>query len=625
MNKNVKFSVLMPTYNQCAFIRRAILSLMKQTYKEWELIIINDGCTDETEDYIADYLEDPRITYIKNEENTGLGHALNQGLDAAKYDYIAYLPSDDYYFENHLETIKEKFEEDNEVSFVFSGMQFDTSDTLIKPKKTECQSVRDGHCLQLVQSAHKKSIKKWVERSEYITEDLFQMYWYKILDEGIFQPTNVVTCFWTSHPFQRHNLVGERYGGGLNVLRSYYKIKNPIKIRVSKQKYVDENVLNMMFSGRVCLNKESLKILIVGELAYNPERIYALEQAGHKLYGLWVDHPDYSFCEVGPLPFGHVEDVSNDNWEKEIKRIKPDIIYGLLNSGAVNKVYQVVKSFPDIPYVWHMKEGPFLSLRIASWDKVIYLYRHASGRIFINETIKDWYNLFLPPSVTPSIILDGDLPKVDYFNNDFTSKISDEDGEIHTLVAGRMIGLSQSGFQTLAEHKIHIHLYNENYLELNTRNNRIFQYMSQEYFHVHSHVDPGQWVKEFSRYDAGWLHCFESKNEGNLMRATWDDLNIPARLSTYAAAGLPCIISKNDGHVVAAKEIVLANDIGILFNDYQELAYELEKEKKKRRLTRNMLSCRMQFSFDYHVSQLIELFNQAIVYKNGKQGTESFA
>lgn len=99
MSNKIQFSVLMPTYNQCAFIRRAILSLMKQTYEEWELIIINDGCTDETEEYIADYLQDARVTYIKNEENTDLGHALNQGLDAAKYDYIAYLPSDDYYFD----------------------------------------------------------------------------------------------------------------------------------------------------------------------------------------------------------------------------------------------------------------------------------------------------------------------------------------------------------------------------------------------------------------------------------------------------------------------------------------------------------------------------------------------
>lgn len=60
------FSVIMPTFNQCAFIRRAIQSLMMQTYTNWELIIVNDGCTDETEEYIADYLKDPRIIYVKS-------------------------------------------------------------------------------------------------------------------------------------------------------------------------------------------------------------------------------------------------------------------------------------------------------------------------------------------------------------------------------------------------------------------------------------------------------------------------------------------------------------------------------------------------------------------------------
>lgn len=98
MKSSINFSVIMPSFNQCSFIRRAIGSLMAQTYPNWELIIINDGCTDETEVFISDYINDERITYIMNKQNTGLGHAINQGIDAAKYDYIAYLPSDDFYF-----------------------------------------------------------------------------------------------------------------------------------------------------------------------------------------------------------------------------------------------------------------------------------------------------------------------------------------------------------------------------------------------------------------------------------------------------------------------------------------------------------------------------------------------
>ena len=54
MKDSVNFSVIMPTFNQCAFIRRAIKSLMEQTFNHWELIIVNDGCTDDTEEFISD-------------------------------------------------------------------------------------------------------------------------------------------------------------------------------------------------------------------------------------------------------------------------------------------------------------------------------------------------------------------------------------------------------------------------------------------------------------------------------------------------------------------------------------------------------------------------------------------
>jgi glycosyltransferase involved in cell wall biosynthesis len=91
------FTVIMPTFNQAAFIRRAIHSLQYQIYENWELIIINDGCTDNTEDILSEFSIDKRIHFIKNKGNQGLGHALNQGLDVAIFDHIAYLPSDDFF------------------------------------------------------------------------------------------------------------------------------------------------------------------------------------------------------------------------------------------------------------------------------------------------------------------------------------------------------------------------------------------------------------------------------------------------------------------------------------------------------------------------------------------------
>lgn len=106
------FSVIMPTYNRAYFIRRAILSLQRQTYPEWELVIVNDGSTDCTEEIIKDFLQNPDIKYISYEQNQGMGYALNCGLEVMQYEHIAYLPSDDLYYANHLETLKTAFETD---------------------------------------------------------------------------------------------------------------------------------------------------------------------------------------------------------------------------------------------------------------------------------------------------------------------------------------------------------------------------------------------------------------------------------------------------------------------------------------------------------------------------------
>lgn len=83
--REIAFSVLMPTYNRASFIRRSIASLFRQSYNHWELIIIDDGSADNTHEAIADYISDRRVTYIRSEENLGLGKALNMGLAAARY------------------------------------------------------------------------------------------------------------------------------------------------------------------------------------------------------------------------------------------------------------------------------------------------------------------------------------------------------------------------------------------------------------------------------------------------------------------------------------------------------------------------------------------------------------
>lgn len=97
-----KVTVIIPTYNRGDMLRRAIDSVLNQTYKDFELIIVSDGSTDETNKVVASYA-DLRIRFFKHDKSKGASAARNTGLQAAKGEYIAFLDDDDEWEKNKLE------------------------------------------------------------------------------------------------------------------------------------------------------------------------------------------------------------------------------------------------------------------------------------------------------------------------------------------------------------------------------------------------------------------------------------------------------------------------------------------------------------------------------------------
>lgn len=124
----IKFSVIIPTYNCAQYVTQALDSVLAQTYPHFEVIIVDDGSTDNTRNVILPYLEDKRVKYVYR-ENGGLAVARNTGIKEAQGDYIALLDADDLWKEDKLEMQAEfikqhpnvamicgnayKFEEDN--------------------------------------------------------------------------------------------------------------------------------------------------------------------------------------------------------------------------------------------------------------------------------------------------------------------------------------------------------------------------------------------------------------------------------------------------------------------------------------------------------------------------------
>lgn len=102
-NEQPLVSVIMPCYNGERFIAEAIESVLGQTYQNWELIIINDGSTDNSEKIIKELLnKDNRIRYIKNNKNKGIPATRNVGIKASKGEYIALLDQDDFWMKEKL-------------------------------------------------------------------------------------------------------------------------------------------------------------------------------------------------------------------------------------------------------------------------------------------------------------------------------------------------------------------------------------------------------------------------------------------------------------------------------------------------------------------------------------------
>lgn len=129
-------SVIIPMYNAEKYVEKCLNSLLKQTYQDLEIIIVNDGSKDYSREICEEYVKkDKRITLI-NTENRGAGSARNTGIEASKGEYISFIDSDDYvcpdYYERFLKMIEhtgadiaigryERISEHGEMKFINSG------------------------------------------------------------------------------------------------------------------------------------------------------------------------------------------------------------------------------------------------------------------------------------------------------------------------------------------------------------------------------------------------------------------------------------------------------------------------------------------------------------------------
>lgn len=142
-------SVIIPAYNSAHFIGESIESVIDQTFDDWELLIINDGSTDQTKEIVNQYCRDDDRIKLISRDNSGVSVSRNFGASLAKGDLIAFLDADDRWLPDKLAIHFEYMKQWSDVSVSFSRVEFLTHHGLPTEKVANCQltGLRPEHFL----------------------------------------------------------------------------------------------------------------------------------------------------------------------------------------------------------------------------------------------------------------------------------------------------------------------------------------------------------------------------------------------------------------------------------------------------------------------------------------------
>lgn len=143
MNSNPKISVIVPVYNAEKYLDRCMKSIYDQTFTDYEIILVNDGSTDNSDEICRRYRDqDDRVTYIKK-ENEGAGSARNRGIEAARGEYLAFPDVDDW-FEPEMYAELYELAKSGGYDIAFSGANYYSQDSgteLVYSRTVNCKAV----------------------------------------------------------------------------------------------------------------------------------------------------------------------------------------------------------------------------------------------------------------------------------------------------------------------------------------------------------------------------------------------------------------------------------------------------------------------------------------------------
>lgn len=149
------FSIVIPVYNKEKFVAKTIESVLSQTFTDYEIIIVNDGSTDQSEAKISIF-KDNRIQYY-SKKNEGVALARNFGIEKATADYICFLDADDYWYPTFLETMQRYSSELPEQKVFAAAIEIETKSKSI-PARYSIESTSDFEIVNFFNASQKECV-----------------------------------------------------------------------------------------------------------------------------------------------------------------------------------------------------------------------------------------------------------------------------------------------------------------------------------------------------------------------------------------------------------------------------------------------------------------------------------
>jgi glycosyltransferase involved in cell wall biosynthesis len=266
-------SVILPTFNRALCIVDAINSVKKQSFTNWELIIVDDGSTDNTETIVSKFLQDKRIKYVK-QDNQGNAAARNFGIEKSYGEIISYLDSDNLWYPNYLSAVAEAFLQNPSILVTYAAFVVDwVADARLIFESYNRDKLLQYNFIDTNSFAHRRSAP---EKYGVFDTDLDRLVdWDLVLRYTAEQPPHPIPILGTRNLKRDHSRVSEVFPYWPNYIRVKKKwppIPRPRKPRTVLCAVENKNLNSNQFLMELrCLQRWGIDTRIWSEGVVKPE------------------------------------------------------------------------------------------------------------------------------------------------------------------------------------------------------------------------------------------------------------------------------------------------------------------------------------------------------------------